>query len=491
MSTLLTVSLLLGSNTAAAETLRAQIAAYMQASRRIDHFSGAVLVAVHGKVIYSHGFGLANAAAGIANTPATEFRIGSITKQFTAGAILLLRDRGKLRLRDGICRFIPNCPPAWRPITIYELLTHTSGIPNYTSTPGFWHRIGKPITPAKLLSTFEDRPLDFAPGARFSYSNSGYVVLGFIIQRICKEPYRVFLQQNLMLPLGLRHTGYDSGRSGPGQALGYEIVGRKGLRPAPYIDMSWVYSAGALHSTVLDLYRWDRALMAGHLLSTRSVHDMFTSHVPISCGMLGSPARKCGYGFGWMIGRSYNHEEVSHGGEIPGFLSINAFFPHQEVIVIAFDNHFSWVVRKVAKALEAIVFNQPHVIPGAYRSISLSPSALRHFVGLYRITPTFSIVIRRSGDQLYEQAPGQSALPIYPYGPRSFFLKAVDAQITFIIDKHGVINGISLRQDGMDMRGKRVWLCGPARKRHPVCVNAVAADFPLIERPRGEPLASS
>lgn len=159
-----------------------------------------------------------------------------------------------------------------------------------------------------------------------------------------------------------------------------------------------------------------------------------------------------------MIGRAFGHEEVSHGGEIPGFLSINAIFPHHGVVVIAFDNHFSWVVRKVAKDLESIVFNGPYTVPGAYKSITLSPARLQRFAGLYQLTPTFAITIRRRGDQLYEQAAGQSALPIYPYGPTSFFLKAIDAQISFLADKYGKVNEMILRQEGMDMPGTRVAL---------------------------------
>ena len=454
-SILLAATLLLVSSTTPAKDLRMNVASYMQASRRTDHFSGAVLVAVHGKVVYSRGFGLANAAASIPNTAATEFRIGSITKQFTAAAILLLRDRGKLHLSDAICRFLPNCPAAWRSITIYELLTHTSGIPNYTSVPGFWHDVGRPVTSAKLMARFEDRPLDFEPGTKFRYSNSGYIVLGIIIRRISGEPYRVFLQHNVLLPLGLGHTGYDGDQRGSKRALGYEI-GAHGLHPAPHIDLSWVSSAGALHSNVLDLYRWDQALMGDRLLSTRSLRDMLTPHVPLPCGMLGSAAQQCGYGFGLMIGRTYGDEEISHGGEIPGFLSVNAVFPRDDVVVIAFDNHFSWVVRNVVKALEAIVFNRPYTLPGAYKAIRLPSSALQQFAGLYRLTPTFSINIERRDNQLYDKAPGQAAFPIYPYETTSFFLKAVDVQISFVVDRQGRVTGMVLHQDGMDMPGKRV-----------------------------------
>lgn len=455
VSTLLAVVLLSAAHPASAQGLRLRLATYMQASHRLDHFSGAVLVAVHGKVIYSQGFGLANIADGIPNTSATEFSIGSNTKQFTATAILLLRDRGKLRLRDRICQFIPKCPPAWRRITVLELLTHTSGIPNYTSEPGFWHRVGKPVPRDELLATFKDRPLNFKPGTRFRYSNSGYVLLGFIIRRVSGEPYRVFLERNLFLPLGLRHTVYDGSRLGPARALGYE-QGSKGLQPAPQVDTSWTYSAGALHSSVLDLYRWDRDLMAGRLLSPRSLHDMLTPHVHIQCGILGSAHRNCGYGLGVMTGEAYGHEEISHGGEFPGFLSVNAFFPRQDVVVIAYDNHFSWVVREVSNALEAIVFRRPYTVPGTYKAIKLAPSALQRFVGRYRLMPTFTVAISRQGDQLFERATGQSPMPIYPYGPRSFFLKTVDAQIEFVADKSGKIDRMTLNQEGMVMSGRRI-----------------------------------
>lgn len=438
-----------------ARDLRAKLAAYMQASQRIDHFSGAVLVATHGKVIYSRGFGLADAASGKANKPSTEFQIGSNTKQFTAAAILLLRDRGRLRLRERLCRFIPVCPGDWRAITLYELLTHTSGIPDYTSVPGFWHAADEPVTPAKLLASFESRPLEFEPGTRFRYSNSGYFLLGMIVRRISGEPYRVFLRRNVLLPLGLRHTGFASIRRGSQRSLGYER-GPRGLQPAPRVNPDWVSSAGGLQSSVLDLYRWDRDLMAGRLLSAHSLRDMLAPHVPIACGLLGSPERRCAYGLGLMIGRTYGHEQISHGGEFPGFLSVNAFFPRQGVVVIAFDNHFSWVVREVARALVAIVFDRPYKVPEAYKSIRLSATALQRFVGVYRLMPTLTITVRRRGDQLYEQATGQSALPIHPYGPDSFFLRGVDEQIRFAADRHGRIDAMTLHREGRVMSGPKL-----------------------------------
>lgn len=432
-----------------------KLATYMLAAHRIDHFSGAVLVAVHGKVIYSHGFGFANLADRIPNGSETEFHIGSNTKQFTAAAILLLRDRGKLRLRDRICQFIPKCPAAWRQITIFELLTHTSGIPNYTDMPGFWHRVGKAVSRKELLETFKNRPLDFKPGARFRYSNSGYVLLGLIIRRVSGEPYREFLERNLFLRLGLHHTAYDNYRLSSRRALGYE-QGSEGLQPAPHVDPSWTYSAGALHSSVRDLYIWDQSLMTQRLLSSRSLHDMFTPQVHIQCGLLGSATRKCGYGLGLMIGDTYGHKEISHGGEFPGFLSVNAFFPRRDIVVIAYDNHFSWVVREVTNALVAIVFNEPYTVPGTYKAIKLVPSSLQRFVGRYRLMSDFTITISRHDDQLFERASGQSPLPIYPYGPESFFLEDVDAQIEFNTDKFGKIDGMTLHQEGMVMSGRKI-----------------------------------
>jgi CubicO group peptidase (beta-lactamase class C family) len=245
--------------------------------------TGAVLVARGNTVLASGAYGLANEESGIRNTAETRFRIGSNTKQFTAMAILILQDRGRLNVGDSICDYISSCPAAWQTITLFHLLTHTSGIPNYTDFDDFSSLLGTPVTVDGLIDRFRTRPLDFSPGARWSYTNSGYVLLGAVVERVSQQGYADFLQQNIFAPLGMQTTGYDANDPPIStHATGYLTPGVK----AAYFDMSEVYAAGALYSTVGDLYLWDQALLSNRLIPEASLKTMTSPQVPCPSGWM-------------------------------------------------------------------------------------------------------------------------------------------------------------------------------------------------------------
>lgn len=422
----------------------------MQASMKINHFMGSILVAQHGRVIVCKGYGMADVKLGIPNTPDTEFRIGSITKEFTATAILDLQDRGKLSVQDPICQYVPDCPKDWAPITIVNLLTHTSGIPNYTSFPSILKVEAQPITPAGLLALFENKPLDSKPGSRFRYSNSGYVVLGYIIERASGESYAEFLEKNIFQPLGLASTGYDTSHpTAKNHAVGY-IHSPSEYVPAPYVDMTVPFSAGALYSTVLDLYKWDRALQSGKLLSKKSMDEMLAPQV-----VTGFPEREH-YGFGWFISTEFNHKEISHGGAINGFTSQNCWFPDDDAYVIVLDNVTSPVVGGVARSLAAILFGEKYEIPSEHKAIVLAPDDLQKFVGQYQLRPNFILTVRREGDHLTTRATGQGNVRIYPESRNEFFAKVVDAQISFLENPSGQVIGLVLHQNGRAISAKKI-----------------------------------
>ena len=202
------VLFLLGAN-AAAQDPAAKFDEYLNALAGQQRFAGSVLVARDGKVIFSKGYGLANVELDVPNTPQTKFRLGSITKQFTATAILLLQERGKLSVGDPICKYIDTCPAAWSEVTIHHLLSHTGGIPNFTSFPDYVPKMMMPVTTQEMIARFKDKPLDFKPGEKWSYSNSGYFLLGAIIEKASGESYESFLQKNIFDPLKMTNTGYD------------------------------------------------------------------------------------------------------------------------------------------------------------------------------------------------------------------------------------------------------------------------------------------
>jgi len=315
--------------------------------------SGSVLVEQNG-ILFSKGYGLADVDAQIPNTPQTRFRIGSISKQFTAMAILILQDRGKLHVRDHICRYISACPTDWQPITIAQLLTHTSGIPDYTNFPGFAVTWTQPTTPEELIARFKDMPLDFTPGSVFRYSSSGYVLLGYIIEHVSGDSYATFLQQNIFAPLKMNNTGYDITHPAlPQHATGYYADRSK---PDAY-DPSVLYAAGALYSTVEDLYLWDSALLAGKLVSKQALEAMFTVQIPCPPSGRGGCLLSTdkGYGYGWFIGAEPQGKLIYHVGHIDGFFTYNGFYPERHLIVVVLSNWETTNVLKIGLTLASMV----------------------------------------------------------------------------------------------------------------------------------------
>lgn len=315
--------------------------------------SGAVLVAQNG-MLFSRGYGQADKDAGIPNTPQTRFRIGSITKQFTAMAILILQERGKLHVTDHLCLYITDCPQDWQPITIIHLLTHSSGIPDYTNFANFVPTWTQPTTPEELISRFKNMPLEFTPGSRFRYSNSGFILLGYIIEHVSGESYATFLQDTIFRPLKLNNTGYDVAYPTlPRHATGYYSDHSK---PDPY-DPSVLYAAGALYSTVEDLYVWDQALMMHTLISQQTTDAMFTSHIPCPPSGPGGCLLHTdqGYGYGLFIAAEPQGRLIYHVGRIDGYLTYNGFYPASKLSVVVLSNLETTNVLQIGRTLASMV----------------------------------------------------------------------------------------------------------------------------------------
>jgi len=328
--------------------------AFLNQMLKAGLFSGSVLIAHNGEILVGKGYGMADREQQIPNTPQTKFRIGSVTKQFTAMAILILQAQGKLNVQDRICVYFTDCPPDWQPITIHQLLTHTSGIPNYTDFPDFRTIKKLPTSPAQLIARFKDKPLDFKPGAQWNYSNSGYIILGVIIERVSGEAYEVFLQQHIFGPLKLLDTGYTKNTNQ--LAVGYLDA----VSTADTVDISVYYAAGVLYSTIGDLYRWDQALYSEALVTKQLREQMFTPFAsipePVASGLESSDV---GYGYGWFIGRQFNRQVIFHAGGLEGFHTNIYRFPAERVTVIVLSNQERTDTDEVSRQLARIVFGEP------------------------------------------------------------------------------------------------------------------------------------
>jgi CubicO group peptidase (beta-lactamase class C family) len=309
-----------------------------------QQFAGAVLVAQRGAVLFDRAYGSANLEWDIANTTATHFRIGSITKQFTAVAILLLEERARLKLTDPVSTHLPDAPEAWSKITLHHLLTHTSGIPNVTSDPEFLLWKYQPTTVRHMVGRFRDLPLDFPAGDRHTYSNSNYLVLGLIIEKLTHQRFGDFLRENVLGPLGLNDSGLDSNlRILPRRASGYIRRGDQFFN-ASYSDMTVPHAAGAMYSTTHDLWRWAEAIFGDKLLT------------PVSRAKLLTPERD-NYALGVRVHVSQGHKLIEHGGSISGFSSFLAHYPDEAVTVVVLSNVSTRITRDLARDLASVAFD--------------------------------------------------------------------------------------------------------------------------------------
>jgi CubicO group peptidase (beta-lactamase class C family) len=344
---LLLLTLLLTGLTAVGQPSTAAIERYLADLTAKDQFSGAILVAQDGKVLIARGYGLANEEFEVPNTPAVRFRIGSVSKQVTAAAILKLEEQGKLLVTDPICKYLRDCPPTWSGITIHHLLSHTGGIRNFTALPTYLPAMHAPVTNDQMIARFRDLPLDFPPGSKWSYSNSGYFLLGVIIEQASGEGYDSYLKRHFFDPLAMSGSGYD--RHQPilrQRATGYSFLNGARVN-SPYLDMSQPAAAGALYSTVEDLYRWNEALFNGRALSAASFQAMTT---PVLNG----------YGYGVGIAETLQRRTVSHSGGINGFNSFLIRYLAEKVTIVVLRNrdYGTPTPGKIAEAIATLLLGE-------------------------------------------------------------------------------------------------------------------------------------
>ena len=406
-------------------------------------FMGTVLVARGSDVLLSKGYGSANLEWDIPNTPTTKFRLGSITKQFTAASILMLEERGKLKLDDPIKKYVPEAPAAWEPITIFNLLTHTSGIPNFTNLPEY-KTLKLEATPvAKTIAVVRDKPLDFSPGEKMSYSNSGYLVLGYVIERITGASYEKFVTDNIFVPLGMKDSGYDSNTAIIAhRAAGY-TSSAAGPVNADYVHMSVPHAAGALYSTTEDLLRWEQGLFSGKLISATSLAKMTTPF-------------KSDYAFGVMVQTAGGRKVIQHGGGIEGFNTFLAYYPDTKLTVAVLANLNGQAPNQIAATLADLAHGGTVQLTSERKEIALPVATLAKYVGTYEVAPGVNMLMRLVGDHLTTQLGGQRQIPVFAESETKFFLKVVDAQVEFFTDASGAVTHAVMYQNGGERRVRRI-----------------------------------
>ncbi len=409
-------------------------------------FMGAVLVAKDGTPILDRAWGSADLEWDIANTTTTKFRIGSVTKQFTAVSALLLQEQGKLDLDAPITTYLENAPKAWEGIIVRNLIRHTAGVPNVTSLEDFGRQKFLPTSQDELIAMFRDLPLEFEPGSKFSYSNSGYVLLSRIVENVSEQSLADFYQANLFDPLGMADTGLDnSSKILPNRADGYSPSGDgETVINAEYVNMAIPTGAGAMYSTTGDLLKWQQGLFGGKVLSDASLAEYVT------------PAE-----FEAFFGDKYAHAVLVdatndntyywHGGGIEGFNAWLSYDPDRKITVAVLANLNGGAASKLGQQLMTLVQGGDVVLPGEREVAELTAEQIVQFEGVYAISPEFKLTVFQDGGKLMTQATGQNAFEIFPEGTDRFFVKVVDAQLQFNRSEAGTIESLTLFQNGQEI----------------------------------------
>ena len=409
-------------------------------------FMGTVLVVEGDRVLLDKGYGMASLEWQVPNVPEAKFRLGSLTKQFTATLILLLQQDGKLNVNDPVSKYLSDAPPAWAKITLANLLGHTSGIPSFTGFKEFPTWSMNPHTPEEEIALFRDKPLEFEPGSKFEYSNSNFIVLGAVIEKVSGKKYGDMLRERIFDPLGMKDTGLDSDDLVlQKRAEGYR-PGPHGIEVARSESMSIPWSAGALYSTTGDLLKWEHGLFGGKILNADSLKLMTTPG-------------KGDYGFGVFIQTQDGVRVVSHGGGIEGFNTHLAYAPEKLIAVIVLSNVNGSAPDSMGRQLMDTALGKAVVLASERKPVPIAKEELTKFVGVYDLAPTFALTVAVSGDHLTGQGTGQQALDMMYQGVRDghpvFFNAQVNAEIEFVPDASGAITSLILHQGGQNIPAKK------------------------------------
>lgn len=379
------------------------------------------LVAKDGKIIYHKAFGMANLELGVKMEPDMILEIGSITKQFTAVAILMLVEQGKLDLDDDITKFIEDYPTHGHHISIHHLLTHTSGIKSYTSLESWMPLWRTDYETKEFIDIFKNEPMDFAPGEEYHYNNSAYFLLGYIIEIVSGQTYEEFIESNIFKPLGMKSSLYGSNSEIiKKRASGYQKKGA--YVNAEYLSLTQPYAAGSIMSTVEDLYSWNRAIRSNTLVKQEAINLAFTNY-ELNNG------EKINYGYGWAINEIKGSPTVEHSGGIFGYVTNAIYLPKEDVFVAIYSNCDCNAPGQVSTKMAALAIGKPFLDKNDV--ISVKSETLKKWVGVYDFEDGVTRIITLEDDQLYSQRAGGTKFVLLPTKKNTFSFEESFATLQF------------------------------------------------------------
>jgi CubicO group peptidase (beta-lactamase class C family) len=414
--------------------LAKRIDAYVKPYIDSGNFSGVVLVARGGQTLFENAYGFANQELAVKNSPRTRFHIASVSKSFTAAAIILLEQQGKLKVSDPLTKWIPDYPNGEK-ITLHHLLTHTSGIPNVNNFPDYDEKSRLAHTLEEIISWFKTKPLQFEPGAKYAYSNSNYNLLAYVIEKASGMPYGEFMAKNILQPLKLNETGHDGNPAMiiPQRANGYMPSEADKVENAPFLDWSIKTGNGSLYSTAEDLYHWARALTTNAVLNEASRKKIFTEHVD-------------GTGYGWFVRSKAKRFSYAINGRAPGFSANLERFPESDTYIVLVSNLYTSITQSMAPDLAAIVFGEerkaqvpevPARVPG---NVLEAYSGKYEFGDDYQFSPVKQVTVERRGEWLVVVAGGAGGTSyLLPRGENDFLDRVYGGSLKFENDASGKV----------------------------------------------------
>ena len=409
-----------------------------------DEPGAVVLVSKKGQIVYKKAFGIANLEFNIPMQVDNVFWIASIGKQFTAIAILQLMEQGKLSLQDEITKFLPDYPTQGAKITIEHLLTHTSGIHNFSGMRDPEKKLALDCTPQEVIDFFKNLPMQFSPGTKWEYNNSGYFLLGYIIEKITGIPYPKYIEEKIFKPLGMASTLYASDKKIIKNRVGAYTLTNNGFLNTTSRNITNVYSAGAIQSTVDDFFKWQQAILSFQLVKKETLDKAFSRYTL-------KDGTKVDYGYGWRLGYVYENPSIWHGGLISGFGTMELYLPDQDVFVAVFSNCDCYYPKDIALKLAALAMGKPT----EYKELIVDPSKLKGYIGLYENQKGQRRIITLSENQLYSQIGRGPKSKIKSYKADHFFFPSDSyTTITFSRNSNRIITSLTTNK----LEGNDVWV---------------------------------